>query len=188
MGLFGKGFNGAQWSDRLGSLASGLGAAQSYWDGDFDTGARIMGLQQNRAEAARRQAEEARRRQAAIAAGVPELLADDPAALRQKLMPEPVQPPAFVKNLEAWRQMTPDQQAEVAQMQNTLQPSFFRGEDGRQYQNQPAQVGTPAPWHDNPDEWEMIPDPQGGGAGNGAGGFHIPFGNPLDPNLGRRRR
>lgn len=98
------------------------------------------------------------------------------------------QPPAFVKNVEAWNQMTPEQKRQVAQMQSVLNPGFAAGVDGQRYQNPPAQVPGPAPWHTNPDDWEMIPGP-GGGAGNGVGGFpggNIPSGNPLDPFHRRR--
>lgn len=88
------------------------------------------------------------------------------------------------RDYEFWKQhMTPEQF--TAFVQNKADPPQYRqGADGQFYRVSP-QPGvpaptTPAPWHTNPEDWQMVPDGPGGGAGNGAGNFR-PSGNPLDP-------
>lgn len=187
MGLFGKGF-----ADKLGDLGTTLIGSQAAIDGDFASADNIWGMQQKRAQDLRKQAEGEQLKARLLAGLKGQGLSDDQAMLvlnnagsigdfRQK----PAEQPAFVKNLEAWQQMDPQKRQEVAQMQSVLNPRFMTGADGLPYQQGPAQVPQPAPWQQNPDDWEMVPGPQqGGGAGNGAGGFpsnRIPSGSPLDP-------
>ncbi len=189
MGLF-----GGDWSDKLGNMGTSLMAAQASLDGDFGTSTQIMGLQQKRAQEAREQAEKASQQQRLLAGLKAQGLTDEQAMLVLHnagsigdFRPKAPEAPSFVKNLEAWQQMDPARQREVARMQSVLNPAFATGPDGRRYQDAPAQVPQPAPWQQNPDEWEMVPGP--GGAGPQAPRpfpSNIPSGSPLAPPRFRR--
>jgi hypothetical protein len=57
-------------------------------------------------------------------------------------MPRQPDVPAFVKNLDAWNQMTPEKRQEVAAMQAILNPTFGQGADGIRRPDAPV-MGTP---------------------------------------------
>lgn len=96
-------------------------------------------------------------------------------------LPKPVEPPAMIRNLEAFRtQIKPDPQklADFKEYQSITNPKWFTGADGRPYQMddradgpQPGTIedgyqfmgGDPA----DPKNWKAV----GGGTGNGVGGF-----------------
>lgn len=169
------------WGRGLTDIGTSLMAAQAALDGNFGGSASLLGSVQERMAEQRQaaQAEQQRRAMAAAMAAkgidpqVAGMFAGDPVAARQVLLPQqqqPQQPPAFVRNLEAWNQMTPEQQAQVARMQSVLNPQFTTGMDGQSYQRPPASTGN----YDS-DEWEDIPEEEarrlGGAGGNASGGF-----------------
>lgn len=164
------GLLGGGWSDRLSNLASGLGAAAAFSSGDFGAGASILNHgARMRQDAAKKQSDE--QMQAQMLAGLKaQGLTDEQAMLVLNnaanigdFRPKAPEVPSFVKNLEAWNQMTDEQKRQVAQMMSVLNPTFMTGQDGLPYQRPPAQVPSPAPWQANPDEWEMVPDEGGAG-------------------------
>lgn len=59
-----------------------------------------------------------------------------------QVMPKQPDAPAFVKNLAAWNEMTPEQQQQVAAMQAVLNPTFGQGADGIRRPDAPV-MGTP---------------------------------------------
>lgn len=157
--------------DAIAGLLAVLGDAFANQAG-METGA-VQGLGQGRLHA-RKLAEQERARAAVmerlVASGMDPndaaVLAGDDAAVRQQIgrKYETPQAPPFVRNLEAWKQMTPEQQAEVAKMQSVLNPRWMMGADDVPYQMGP---GGGMPPTITEDDWNAA----GGGVGNGAGGF-----------------
>lgn len=165
--------------DALGILFSSLG--DSFAPGRESMTDNAFARHASARESLAKQQQEMQQRQAVLKAmaakgidpQVAGIFAGDPVAARQVLLPQqqqPQQPPAFVRNLEAWNQMTPEQQAQVARMQSVLNPQFTTGMDGQSYQRPPASTGN----YDS-DEWEDIPEEEarrlGGAGGNASGGF-----------------
>lgn len=165
------------WGRGLTDIGTSLMAAQAALDGNFGGSASLLGSVQERMAEQRQaaQAEQQRRAMAAAMAAkgidpqVAGMFAGDPVAARQVLLPQqqqPQQPPAFVRNLEAWNQMTPQQRQQVAQMQSVLNPQFMTGMDGQSYQRPPASISEY-----DPNIWEPYDPSEGGAGGNASGGF-----------------
>lgn len=76
----------------------------------------------------------------------------------------PPEPPAMVRNLEAFQNFTPQQRQAFEQYQALVNPRYMTGADKLPYQTNAA----PPDFTD--DDWNAG-QPMGGGASNGTGGF-----------------
>lgn len=186
MGLL-SGLGKVDW----GSVANGLGAAQSFFDGDFATGSGLLAYgakQRSAAQKARDEEEERRRLERAVREAFPNAT-DAELALYMEgkmntgdLRPTPEKPIAAQRNAEWWMSATPEQKTALEEYSRTTQPRFTTGPDGRQYEV--PRMNTPSPGQiedgyrfkggnpSDPNNWEEV----GGGVGNGVGTFRGPYG------------
>lgn len=184
MGLL-SGLGKVDW----GSVANGLGAAQSFFDGDFATGSGLLAYgakQRSAAQKARDEEEQLKRlRQGLINQGLSPDQADlvlNNAANIGDFKEEPEKPIAAQRNAEWWMSATPEQKTALEEYSRTTQPRFTTGPDGRQYEV--PRMNTPSPGQiedgyrfkggnpSDPNNWEEV----GGGVGNGVGTFRGPYG------------
>lgn len=144
-GVFGSGHSG---EDVMSMLIRAAALAQ----GDYGGAAQIG---QNIGARARAEAEAAQERQAAL---------QDYESKRQidQRYEGPPDPPAIVRNLEAFQNFTPEQRRAFEEYQALVNPRYMTGADKLPYQT------NAAPFDLN--EWEPV-EPQGGGVSNGTGGF-----------------
>lgn len=87
--------------------------------------------------------------------------------LRAKAM-QPPEPTAMERNFQWWSGLDPKQKESFAQYQDVVEPRFVPdGFGGGQYVSR----GGSIPQGFNPDEWEIVPGPQGGPTPRASGGF-----------------
>lgn len=146
-GFLGSGYDG---EDIMSILLRAAAIAQ----GDLGAGAHFG---QNIGARARAEAEAAAQRQAAL---------QDYEAKRQidQRYEEPPDPPAILRNLEAFQNFTPEQRRGFEEYQALVNPRYMTGADKLPYQT------NAAPPVITDDDWNSG-QPLGGGASNGTGGF-----------------
>ena len=182
------------WKDALALALTGVGDAFTRaGGGEGGAMSEMMGRAMNARAASRKAqidaAKEEEKTQRILEVGRRNGLSDEQvyAQMYGLNLPQPEKPdvPSFVKNLEAWNAMSDDQKRQVGSMQSVLNPGYFTGEDGRRYQNQPAQESGPSPeaiadLKANPALAKDFDDAYGagsasrfigGGVSNGTGGF-----------------
>lgn len=150
-GVFGSGYDG---EDIMSMLLRAAAIAQ----GDLGAGAHFGQNIGARARAEAQAAAEERQRQIERQEGLQDYEA------KQRIGQRYQEPPAIVRNTDAYRQMDPEQRKAFAEMQALMRPQFMTGKDGLPYQTNAAPPDfTDDDWNDG--------QPMGGGASNGTGGF-----------------
>lgn len=158
------------WGEKVGGIGTALMAAQAAIDGDLGGSMQLSGSIGAKQRAM--QAQLAAQQQAAAQRAQER----DDWVWRQdyeRANPKPVNNDT-VNDLAFYKGLSPEDRALYHQMK----PQYRQGPDGQFYPIAVAPVAPAAPPAITEDDWNKG-QPWGGGAGNGAGGFPVPSGSPL---------